>query len=175
MTCELALISGDSHACVSRLCACTYSQDKALQQPPSAIMVMVGPRSCGKTRLLMHKAAQHYRMPPEDVDLMEQPPGWLDGRMAQLDSPGVMADELYCSIKDGRLPAALQCLRSTPFTVDFKVSLPLPLQWLSLKLGLKPEKPEKPDRCREDGRGALQEVQWEWKGVGRPLAPAGSG
>lgn len=85
-----------------------HSQTTALQQRPSRIMVLVGPRSCGKTRLLMEKAAQHYRVPPQAEAGGSYPPGWLDGRRSQLDSPGSMADELGRSIEAGSFPAALQ-------------------------------------------------------------------
>lgn len=52
------------------------------------------------------------------------PPGWLEGRKAQLSSPVIMAGELCDSVLSGVLTDALQ--RLSPLTsLDLKVSLPL--------------------------------------------------
>jgi len=98
---------------------------------------MVGPRSCGKTRLLSQVAAQHYRVPEQAASL--QLPGWLDGREAQLSSPSSMADELRRSIKDGSLPGALK--RILPSFVPESITVEVP----GVKAEFSPEPKREPD------------------------------
>jgi hypothetical protein len=100
-------------------------------------MVMVGPRSCGKTRLLSQVAAQHYRVPEQAASL--QLPGWLDGREAQLSSPSSMADELRRSIEDGSLPGALQ--RILPSFIPDSITVEVP--GVKAKFSPKKKKPKR--------------------------------